>query len=383
VKILFLVSSMNAGGAERVAATLANAWARRGDSVTLTPTYTDRGSCFYSVSSDVELVWLADRIGPRRFPWLTGFSKWRALRRLMREKQPDLIVSFLTNVNVMALLSARGLRARVIVCERTDPAVGATFGPILAWLRWWTYPWADLVTVQTQASVAPFKKMVPGMRALAVIPNPLPPALLDFPPALRQADPNGRRRLMAMGRLVPAKQFSRLIDAFLELAADHPDWDLVIWGEGPLRDVLSRQIQEAGLASRITLAGRTDAPWRELSQANAFVLTSAIEGFPNVLLEAMALGLPCIAFDCPSGPREITRGGQDALLIPAGDQKALVRNLNGLLGDADLRDRLAHRALSVRDRYALSAVLSVWDAVMRQLGVSARLSATPAEKRDA
>ena len=383
MKILFLVSSMNAGGAERVAATLANAWARRGDSVTLTPTYTNRGSSFYFVSPAVDLVWLADRIGSRRFPWLTGFHKWRALRRLIREKQPDLVISFLTNVNVMTLLSARGLRARVIVCERTDPAVGATFGPILAGLRWLTYPWADLVTVQTQASVASFKKMVPGMRALAVIPNPLPPELLDFPAALRGADTNGRRRLMAMGRLVPAKQFSCLISAFSELAASHPDWDLLIWGEGPLRDVLSRQIQEAGLASRITLPGRTDAPWRELSQANAFVLTSAIEGFPNVLLEAMAIGLPCIAFDCPSGPREITRGGQDALLIPLGDQKALVRSMNDLLGDADLRDRLALRALSVRDRYALPAVLSIWDTVMRQLGVPARLQAAPTEKHDA
>lgn len=383
MKILFLVSSMNAGGAERVAATLANAWAGRGDSVTLTPTYTNRGSCFYSVSPDVELIWLADRIGSRRFPWITGLRKWRALRRLMREKKPDLIVSFLTNVNVMALLGARGLGARVIVCERTDPAVGATFGPVLAGLRWWTYPWADLVTVQTQASIASFKKMVPGMRALAVIPNPLPPELLDFPPASLQADPNGRRRLMAMGRLVAAKQFSRLIDAFSELAADHPDWDLVIWGEGPLRDALSRQIQDAGLASRITLAGRTDAPWRALSQANAFVLTSAIEGFPNVLLEAMALGLPCIALDCPSGPREITRGGQDALLVPLGDQKALVRSLDSVLSDAGLRDRLARRALAVRDRYALSEVLSVWDTVMRQLGVPARLSATSVEKRDA
>lgn len=368
MKILFLVSSMHAGGAERVAATLATAWAEHGDCVTLVPTYTKKGSCFYKVSPKVDIIWLADLMAGPRWPGVSTLSKWRALRRLVRQKQPELIISFLTNVNIVALLATRGLNVPLIVCERTDPSASSA-GRLLKRLRRHLYPWASLVVVQTQASAVLFKKMIPGIRALAVLANPLPPELLDSPRATRVGDTQGRRRLVAMGRLVTAKQFDRLIEAFSGLAHHYPDWDLLIWGEGPERGALTGQIQQAGLTARIMLPGRTEAPWHELARSDAFALTSAVEGFPNVLLEAMALGLPCIAFDCPSGPREISRDGQDALLVPAGDQAALVAGLRRLFDDASLRDELADRAVSVRQLYALPQVMKAWDAAIRKTGL--------------
>lgn len=365
MKCLFLVSSMHAGGAERVAATLVNAWSRRGDSMTLAVTYTQKGACFYTVSPDVELVWLADHFRSRGPRVLAGISKLRAMRRLIRQKEPDLIISFLTNVNVMALLAARGTGVPVIACERTSPAASTNVGATLRLLRKLTYPWARFVTVQTAASVAPFRKMVPGVRCPQVLPNPLPPELLDAELAERVPDGQGRQSLVAMGRLVPQKQFDYLIQSFSEVAADYPLWDLVIWGEGPLRSALELQAQNAGLSARVFLPGRTEHAWAQLARAHVFALTSAVEGFPNVLLEAMALGLPCIAFDCPSGPRELTRDGRDALLLPAGDRAALTRGLRQLLGDPVLRDRLAGSAApSVRQRYALPVILSAWDALI-------------------
>ena len=352
-----------------MAATLASAWAERGDSVTLVPTYKGKGTCFYPLSSRVDLLWLADRLGASRNPLLAGLNKLRVLRDLVKTQKPDVIVSFLTNVNVMTLLSTQGLDVPTIVCERTNPAVSASSGPVLKFLRWCTYRWASVVTVQAQSSVAAFRKMVPGIRSLAVIPNPLPPELLDAPLAPRMPNAQGRRHLMAMGRMVEQKQFKFLIHAFSRIAADYPDWDLVIWGDGPLRGALTQQIADAGLASRITLPGRTETPWDELTRADAFALTSAVEGFPNVLLEAMALGLPCVTFDCPSGPREMTQDGRDALLIPAGDKDALTLGLKKLLGDAGLRDALAAQgAASVRRRYALPAVLERWDELFVQAG---------------
>jgi len=367
MKILMLVSSMHAGGAERVAATLVNAWAERGDDVTLTPTYSSKGTCFYPVSETVRLAWLADLAGTRASGARGALRRLAALRRHIRDTRPDVVVSFLTNVNVAAILATRGLGVPVIVCERTNPVAETTTGSTWRRLRRLLYPYADMVTVQAEDTAGPFARQVPGIKRLAVIPNPLPAPLLDAPRvALRDEGP---RALLAMGRLVPDKQFDLLIDVFARLAPDFPEWSLRIWGEGPERPSLQAQVARQGMQDRISLPGRTEAPWDELAQGQAFVLSSLVEGFPNVLLEAMALGLPCAAFDCPSGPRELTRDGQDALLVPAGNRDALGAALRRLLGEPALRRQLGERAAgSVRERYALSSVLAHWDLLFEEVG---------------
>ncbi len=365
MKILFFVSSMHAGGAERVAATLASAWAQRGDQVMLVPSYTKKGSLFYRLDSGVKLIWLADRMGWLGKTWFASIAKWFAMRRLIKEARPDVVISFLTNVNVMVLLAARGLDVPTIVCERTNPSVSNSAGKALVWLRRHTYPWASLVTVQAQDSVVPFQKMVPAIRRMAVIPNPLPPELAEPLRARAVPEQGRRRRLVAMGRLMPVKRFAALIKAFATLAGDFPEWDLYIWGEGPLRSELTSAVQLAGMEARVFLPGRTNAPWEELAAADVFVLASEVEGFPNVLLEAMALGIACVTVDCPSGPREISRDGEDALLVPLGDDTALAAAMAQLMADPVLRDVLGkHAAVSVRDRYALPEVLHQWDGLM-------------------
>ncbi|MNQ59770.1 alpha-1,4-N-acetyl-D-galactosaminyltransferase [compost metagenome] len=278
-----------------------------------------------------------------------------------------MVVSFLTNVNVAAILATRGLRVPLIVCERTNPVAETTTGSVWRKLRRILYPHADMVTVQAADTAGPFSRQIPGMKRLAVIPNPLPAPLLDAP-RVQQRDDGGPRELLAMGRLVPDKQFGLLIDVFAQLAPQFPDWNLRIWGEGPERGALEQQIARLRLQSRISLPGRTEAPWEELARGQAFVLSSLVEGFPNVLLEAMSLGLPCVAFDCPSGPREMTRDGQDALLVPAGDRVALTDALERLMSDVSLRQQLGVRgAAAVRHRYALASVLGEWDELFEAL----------------
>ncbi len=361
MRILFLVSSMHGGGAERVAATLANAWARRGDEVTLVCCYSDRGTCVYALEPGVRLLWLADRIrGPR---WLRPLTKLFALRGLARETAPDRALSFLTNVNVGALLATRGTGLPLVVSERTDPAHSMNLQTALRILRRWTYPWAHGVVVQTARSRDHLLHLAPGLRRLHVVVNPLPDGL---PPA-RDSEPGppGRRRIVALGRFNPVKRFDALIEIFAGLAARHPDWDLVIWGDGPRREPCLRRVAALGLGDRIRLPGRTESPWDEMLGAHAFVLSSAVEGFPNAMLEAMALGLPCAASDCPSGPRELSRDGQDALLAPAGDDQALAAALDQLMSATpQWREAMGRRAAaSVRDRYGLARILEQWDAV--------------------
>lgn len=368
MKILFFVSSLNAGGAERVAVTLANAWARRGDNVTLVSTWLTKHEPFYELDSRIRFRQLADDRSARPLHALPGAGKWLQIRRLVRVEAPDVVVSFLTNVNVNVLLATSGLDVPVIVSERTHPAYSQSAGRVLRFLRRQTYGRAHTVVMQTMAGVSALKAQAPAVRNVAVIPNPLPDELLAALPDVRLERPtSGALRVVAMGRLVPTKQFDVLIDEFAALAQDFPDWSLVIWGEGPQRDALTDQIRKLGMSGRITLAGRTSKPWQVLAAGDLFVMTSRVEGFPNVLLEAMALGLPCIALDCPSGPAELSRGGRDARLVPMDDYVALRASMQQLMADAGARQKLGDQAQrSVRQRYALPVILEQWDGLFRQ-----------------
>lgn len=365
MKILFFVSSLNAGGAERVATTLANAWVARGDQVTLVPTYLTKQPEFYPLHDKVTLQWLVDSPGSTLSRWLPGVGKWLQMRRLIRRVKPDVVVSFLTNVNVNVLIAAAGLDVPLIVSERTNPAHSQSAGRTLRFLRRLVYGRARFVVMQTEASVQPFKALVPRARDVVVVPNPLPPGLVD-PHTLRTDSPSPRH-LVAMGRLVAIKQFDVLIDTFALLAPRHPEWTLTLWGDGPLRDALIERIATLGLSDRVILAGRTSEPWDALSRADLFVMTSRVEGFPNVLLEAMALGRPCVALDCPSGPAELTRHGRDARLVALHDRQGLADALHELMSDEALRHRLgAQAAASVRQRYGLETILASWDAIFKR-----------------
>lgn len=361
MKILFLTSAMNRGGAERVAATLCNAWAERGQAVTLVATYSGRGPCEYPLAESVEFVHLVDHV-PAGGGRLLGYpARLRALRRLVRERAPDVVIAFLTSVNFAAILATRTLGVPVFACERTDPAASTDFPFWTRLLCRALYPLADRVIVQTDSTARSMHRLVPRARHVAVISNPIPDALLALP--ARPAPAGGRRRLVSMGRLSAEKRMDHLIEAFASLATQHPDVDLWIWGEGSLRGQLERQVHAAGLADRVFLPGSTDTPWQEMARGELFVLSSAFEGFPNVMLEAMALGLPCIAYDCPSGPRELSEDGQAAVLVPSGDRQRLREQIDRLLGDATQRATLGARAAaSVRHRYALPTILAQWDA---------------------
>lgn len=360
-RILFLVSSMNAGGAERVAATLVNAWASAGDHVTLLVTYSGRGDCFYPLSEEVDLRYLADETMGQKAWFLAQATRFLALRRLVLSEQPDVLVSFLTNVNVAAVFATLGSRVPTIVCERTYPPQ-LPLGGLWNMLRRWTYPLASRVAVLTSEGLEWLGREIPRARGV-VMPNPVPyPLPLNTPELVPGSVVRCERRvLLAVGRMSEEKGFGELIKAFEPLAAQHPQWDLVILGEGPLRPLLEQQIKAEGLSGRVLMPGRAGNVGDWYVRADLYVLSSRVEGFPNTLGEAMAHGCAAVSFDCDTGPRDLIRHEIDGLLVPPGDVEALAQALGRLMQNGALRAQMGIQALEMRNRYSMERVLGLWD----------------------
>lgn len=363
MKILFLTSSMQGGGAERVAALLSNAWVAQGHNVTIMPTFSGRGGCSYVLDPRVVFDYLADHVNGGR----GKLRRLWALRQVIRRSKPDVVVAFLTSVNITALLAAWGSGVPMVVSERTyPPLLQPQLRRTSAFLRRLTYPWAKAVVVQSDHTAAWIAAECPGSNAVVLanpLRYPLPIAESAIPP--QTVVPDGRPCIVAVGRFDQGKRFGFLIDAFARLAPLHPDWDLVILGDGPERSALEAQVATAGLGNRVFLPGFVGNPGDWYHRASIYVMTSAYEGFPNSLLEAMAHGLPAVAFDIMTGPREIMQGGRIGVLLPDDDHiRRVAEALDGLIRDEGRREELGVLATTVRQTYAMDRILRLWDDVL-------------------
>jgi glycosyltransferase involved in cell wall biosynthesis len=364
-RILFFVSSMHGGGAERVASLLCNHWASQEYDVNLVATFSGGGECVYLLDNRVRFDYLSDFVGGTSKSIFNKIRRLFALRRIIRDGHADVVVSFLTHVNVAVLLASRGLGVPVVVSERTFPPA-MPLGATLERLRRLTYHWASKVVVQTQEAeewLRAWSRKAEGR----VIPNPVVFPLPSYKPAIAPIDVvnSGQRLILAVGRLGVEKGFDTLLEAFSELAEKFRSWDLVILGEGSERPALERLRARLELAERVHIPGRVGnlVDWYERS--DGFVLSSQFEGFPNALLEAMAHGLPAVSFDCHAGPRDIIRHGVDGILVPRQHGvTGLVSALESLMTDELLREKLGSAARNVRERFSSDRVMAQWDRVL-------------------
>ncbi len=356
---------MHGGGAERVTSLLCNHWVSHGYDVNLVATFSGRGYCVYTLDQRVRLFYLADFVESTSKSFLNKIRRFFALRRIIRDSDADVVVSFLTGVNMAVLLASMGLGVPVVVSERTYPPA-MPLRPVLKRLRRLTYSWASQVVVQTEEALewlGACSRKAKGR----VIPNPVVFPLPAYKPAIAPIDvvEPGQRLILAVGRLAVEKGFNTLIEAFFELTGKYTNWDLVILGEGAERPALEKLRARLGLINRVHIPGRVGnlADWYERS--DGFVLSSKYEGFPNALLEAMAHGLPAVSFDCHAGPRDIIRHGVDGFLVPPEHGvTGLVNGLESLLADEALRDKMGLAARKVRRRFSVDRVTAQWDKVL-------------------
>lgn len=351
-RILFVLPSLGAGGSERVVTTLANHWAYQGRKVGVANFDTNGFEPFYPLAHEVDLFRLGLPVSSGGLPSqiLQTYRRIKALERVYCEFKPDAVISFLTKANVMAILAALRFGGPVIISERNNPKL-QQFNAFWRMARAYSYPKAFSFVTMTKGAAAYYPEH--QRPRTTIIPNPV----------ILPEDWQNRRgghTITAVGRLTEQKQFHLLIDAFASIAEQFPTWNLEIWGEGALRADLEQQRSKLGLDNRIALPGLTERPGGWVETADVFVLSSAYEGWPNVIVEAMAAALPVVAFDCEHGVTDMIEDGVNGLIVPLDDVPALAEALARLLNDTELRSSLASRALEASARYNTSAIADQW-----------------------
>ncbi|MGW7695668.1 glycosyltransferase family 4 protein [Streptomyces asiaticus] len=221
---------------------------------------------------------------------------------------------------------------------------------------------AVVTTTDADAAVYRARMRLPGVRILAV-PNGVPD------PGLPPTD-GSAHVIAAAGRLVRAKRFDLLIEAFTEVAAKHPDWSLRIYGAGTDKERLQRLIEEQGLGGRAALMGAVSPIEAEFAKASIVASASDAESFGMTLVEAMRCGIPVVATDCPLGPAEIINDGVDGRLVPMGDRQALAAALGDLIADEPGRRRMGEAARAAARRFDPAHVAHAYEELFGDLAAT-------------
>lgn len=220
----------------------------------------------------------------------------------------------------------------------------------------------DCFVVLTQADARDYSQLLTGADTIVTaIPNAVPWPVASSPAPLDS------KIVVAAGRMVAQKGFSRLIEAYAPVARSHPDWQLHIYGKGEERRMLRQLIDQLGIEAQVLLKGRSDEFEQVLANASIYAMSSRFEGFPMVLIEAMSKGVPLVSFDCPRGPGETIVDGENGRLVPEGDVPALSGALRQLIEDDELRARMGAAGLEHARQYDIAVIVARWESLFATL----------------
>ncbi|WP_395394139.1 glycosyltransferase family 4 protein [Novosphingobium sp. BL-8A] len=347
--IAILASGLGAGGAEQVIAQLTRHWCAAGHRVSIIAFDRPGDQVYHRLPPEAALHRLGGSAGA-----LGMAGRVFALRQVIAAERPAVLISFLTKNNLIAALATLGTRTRLVCAERNNPERQDAH-PLWNRALGLLYRRADAIVCQTDAVRRCFPAAV--RRKLVTIPNPV--ARPDVLPAADE-----RQRICAVGRLTHQKGFDLLLQAFATVAPRFPGWRLTIRGEGPDRAALEARIAELGLGGRVELPGLSSVPRGWVAECDLFVLSSRYEGFPNVLGEAMAAGLPVVASDCDFGPADMVENGRSGVLVASEDPAALGEALAKMIENPAERQRMGAAAAQAMARFAPEPVLARWDQLL-------------------
>lgn len=336
--IAFVLPSLNAGGAQRVVSTLANALILEYN-VCLIVSYECKP--FYKLNPDVNIEYCQPDSNYRQNPnpiqsLINNFRLIKKIIHILKNYDADIAIGFMPVTNIYTIIATKFLKIPNIISERANPRFNS-FGKFWTFIRRIGYRYADCLVVQTKANKEYFKNYVKS--SIEIINNPLDLELLEK----RNLQTPKENIVLNVGRLAFPKNQDLLIRAFSNI--DNANWKLILVGDGKNFQDYKILIDSLNMQDKIILAGNSQEVHKFYNTSKIFAFTSQLEGFPNALIEAMYYGLACISTDCPNGPSEIIKNNYNGVLIPVSDQNALEENLSKLMQNVTLQNAFSKKAV--------------------------------------
>ena len=358
-KIAFVIPGLDPGGAERVVSTLANELCSKYEIYIMTlwdvePFYPLHKSIIHLKCSD------SPPISKNVFHALfNNFNLIKKLKYFFSKHKIDLSIGFTTTANILAIIASQSKNIPCIISERSNPNV-YILNKLWYYLRKTTYSKADFIVIQTEQNLLNFIKFT-KIEKLIVLPNPLSNELVIN----KKCNPTKKNIVLCVGRLDKNKSQGLLIRAFNNI--NNKDWQLIFVGEGEEKLNYMNLAKSLNLEEKVSFVGSCATIYDHYNLSKIFAFTSQSEGFPNVLIEAMYFGLPCISTDCPSGPSEIINDNSSGFLIPVNDQNALENRLTTLMSSESIRDSIGQNGFLRAEKYLPENVIKKWDELIQKL----------------
>lgn len=354
MKIGFLINDLNAGGAERATVSLANYFAEHGTHTEII-TFKDSGS-FYPLSDEVKhcpvnFEKIPSGMSLKR---LTGaIKRMFKLRSFIRSRELDILIGMSFSMTWYTVFSTFFTKTKAIGTERNNPYKykSSKFNTIL---RKVFYRFCDGYIFQTKKAAEFFTDKLKDTDT--VIPNAI------FNDAVYELEiPEKREKIIsAVGRLTEQKRFDILINAFSLVADKLPEYKLIIFGEGELRNELEQQIKALSLEDRIFLPGTNPEVVKFINRTSMFVLSSDLEGMPNALMEAIAMGLPSISTRCDMGPEELIENRVNGILTPVRSSEEIAQAILEIANNPDFAEKLSENGRKLLKTHSIDEISRQW-----------------------
>lgn len=346
MKLIFCIDSLNKGGAERVLSNIVNDFCKD-HNITIITTSSTKSS--YQIDRRIKIYSLDEE----KKHLLKNFVRVKNLYKYIKEIKPDAIITFMPPQSFRVLTIKKLLKTKVIVSVRNDPKKEySSFKNKIAMKL--LYNKADGFVFQTKEAQEYFSKKI--QKKSVIIPNPVNDLFL-----VDTYNGNRKKEIVAVGRLEKQKNYFYLLNTFKELLNIRNDYILKIYGEGSLRNEIEEFIRKNKLEKFIKLMGNKDDIKSEIYKSSVFVLPSLYEGMPNSLMEAMALGLPCISTDCPcGGPKFLIKDGYNGLLVKINDQKELLDAICKYIDDEQFAMKCGCNANKYMKKFSSNNINSLW-----------------------